>query len=507
MKVLSKNDYLYYKRDGKHYRVPASDKSINALLRRNYDCSDVLTLGGRLRIPLYPYQYQALLQAKNHNWNILDADSMGLGKTPTALGCIVASDARKVLIVCPAAIKYQWKRYIENWVTKPGIMYVCEGQKFEYGDCLSVKHANYVIINYNIYDYWIDLFCKLKWDMVVYDEAHRIKKVSIPSAPVRCSAAADMLVPHVKSCICLSGTPLTDRTADIWHIVKLVNPNLFRSYFLFQQQYCGGASGAFSSESRSTNTIELHNKLIDSGVMIRRTKKDVYKEIPRVDIDVVPFNVRSAALDMLEREARHQTLWMKKQTGKQRGAAMFKVRQSFEKYLQEAIRLKLPYIVEWLKDFMNETDEKIVVGCIHKELCGNALYHEFERSSVLINGDASAKQKDKLLTEFKTNKQKRILICNIQSMKEGVDGLQNVCSHMAICELPWSPADIDQLIARLDRNGQKERVNVSFLVVYDSIDEMLVRTLDRKKKITTEVLDGRAPHKKELLVNLLTGGC
>lgn len=75
---------------------------------------------------------------------------------------------------------------------------------------------------------------------------------------------------------------------------------------------------------------------------------------------------------------------------------------------------------------------------------------------------------------------------------------------MAICELPWSPADIDQLIARLDRNGQKERVNVSFLVVYNSIDEMLVRTLDRKKKITTEVLDGRTPSKNELLANFLT---
>lgn len=504
MKVLSKENYLYYNRDGKCYRVEASDKSINALIRRGYDCSDILTIGNKLRIPLYPYQYQAIIQAKRYNWNLLDADSMGLGKTPTAIGCIAASSARKVLIVCPAAIKYQWKRYLEDWLVDVGIIYICEGQKFEYIDCLSVKHANYVIINYNIYDYWIDLFCKMRWDIVVYDEAHRIKKVSTPSAPVKCSEAADMLVPYVKSCICLSGTPLTDRTADIYHIIKLVNPTLFRSYWAFQLRYCGGVSGAFSSESRSANTIELHNILVNSGVMIRRTKKDVYKEIPRVDTQVVPFNVHSSALDSLAKETKQQTLWMKKQTGKQRGAAMFKVKQSFEKYLQEAIRLKMPYIIEWVKDFLNETDEKIVIGCIHKESCGSILYNEFKEQAVLVNGDASAKQKDELLNTFKTKKNKRILICNIQSMKEGVDGLQKVCSHMAICELPWSPADIDQLIARLDRNGQKERVNVSFLVVYNSIDEMLVRTLDRKKKITTEVLDGRTPSKNELLANLLT---
>ena len=505
MKVYLKDNYIYYKRKNSTCRVIASGKALNALIRNGYDCTSVLTFNGKLRIPLYPYQFDAVMLAKEHNWNLLDADSMGLGKTPTAIGCIAASSASKVLIVCPAAIKYQWKRYIEEWLYDSSSVYICEGQKFEFGDCLLVKHCKYVIINYNIYDYWIDLFCKIKWDMVIYDEAHRIKKVSIPSAPVKCSAAADMLIPHVKSCICLSGTPLTDRTADIWHIIKLVNPNLFRSYFAFQQRYCGGVTGAFASESQSANTLELHKKLVDSGTMIRRTKRDVYLEIPRVDIDVVPFNVRSASLDALADEAKRQTLWMKKQHGRQRGEAIFKAKQSFEKYLQEAIRLKMPYIIDWIQDFLNETDEKLVVGCIHKELCGNALYTKFKDIAVLINGDASAKRKDELLNEFKTDANKRVLICNIQSMKEGVDGLQKVCNNMAICELPWSPADIDQLIARLDRNGQTERVNVSFLVVYESIDEMLVRTLDRKKKITTEVLDGRSPEKEELLTNLLVG--
>jgi SNF2 family DNA or RNA helicase len=74
---------------------------------------------------------------------------------------------------------------------------------------------------------------------------------------------------------------------------------------------------------------------------------------------------------------------------------------------------------------------------------------------------------------------------------------------MAIAELCYSPADIKQLMARLDRNGQTQPVNITFLVVKDSIDDMLVRMLDRKSKITGEVLDGVAPTKEETLAYML----
>ena len=74
---------------------------------------------------------------------------------------------------------------------------------------------------------------------------------------------------------------------------------------------------------------------------------------------------------------------------------------------------------------------------------------------------------------------------------------------MIVVELPWSIADVSQLIARLDRNGQTHPVTVTFLVVKDSIDDMLIRMLDRKKKITGEVLDGVTPDAKDTLAYLL----
>lgn len=498
MKVRYKDGQLHYVRDGKHKTAPATANNIKALQSLGYDCRSMLTLKGKLTIPLYPYQFEGVMFAKSKDYNLLIADEMGVGKSLSAIGCMALLKPKKTIIAVPAPIKYQWERNIKSLLRRNHTVYVCEGQTFDMSDCLYVKHSQVIIINYNILDYWVDLLCRYSYDMLILDEAHRIKH---PKTAV--SMATAMLRDKCKSCICLSGTPLTDRNADIWNVVRMVNKQLFPSHFAFQQRYCGNEFAPGSSTSQSINMLELHRKLTESGTMIRRTKKDVYKEMPKVTLDVVPLGVRSDTLDALADETRNNSKWMQSQKGRDRGVAAFRVQQSLEKYLQEAIRLKLPMIVDWIKDFLQESDEKLIVGVVHREKCGDILYDRFKDIAVHIDGSANAKKKDKLLTEFMTDDSKRLLIGNIQSVGTGVDGLQKVCCSMVIVELCWSPADIKQLIARLDRNGQTRPVSVTFLVVKDSIDDMLVRMLDRKSKITGEVLDGVAPDREDTLEYML----
>lgn len=498
MKVHYKDGCLHYVRNGTHKVAPPTAKNIKALQSMNYDCKSMLSLKGKLTMPLYPYQFEGVVFASKKDYNLLIADSMGVGKSLSAIGCMAMRKPRKTIIVVPAPIKFQWERNIKTLLKKKHSVYVCEGQTIETKDCLYVKHSQVVIINYNILDYWVDLLCRFSWDMLILDEAHRIKH---PKTAV--SMATAMLRDKCKSCICLSGTPLTDRNADIWNVVRMVNKQLFPSHFAFQQRYCGNQLSPGSSTSQSINMLELHKKLTESGTMIRRTKKDVYKELPKVNIDIVPLGVTSDTLVQLANETQASSEWMQKQHGRDRGVAAFRVQQSLEKYLQEAIRLKLPMIVDWIKDFLQESDEKLIVGVVHREKCGDILYNKFKDIAVHIDGSADAKKKDKLLSEFMGDETKRLLIGNIQSVGTGIDGLQRVCCNMAIVELPFSIADVWQLIARLDRNGQIAPVTVTFLVVKDSIDNMLVNMLDKKAGILSEVLDGVAPDKEHTLAYML----
>lgn len=488
MRVTLRGNALCYKREGVDKYAPVTATNVKVLQSKGYDCTPALTLGGRLTLPLYPYQLEGVVFAKKKDYNLLLADEMGVGKSLSAIGCMALSGSKKTCIIVPAPIKYQWERNVKSYLKHHGQVFVCEGQDFDMSDCLFVKHSKVVILNYNIVNYWVDLLMQYEWDLLILDEAHRIKH---PEAQVSKAIMGDnMLRTKCKSCICLSGTPLTDRNSDIWNVVRAVNPTLFGTHFAFQQRYCLNPISADSKTAQSVNTIELHHKLVASGTMLRRTKKDVYTEVPKVQMDVVPLSVTSKALEQYAAETKESTKWMKAQQGRERGKAAFKVQQSLEKYLQEAIRLKLPLVIDWIKDYLAESNSKLVVGVVHREKCGDILYEKFKDCAVHVDGAVTAKSKDRLLTQFMTDDRKRLLIGNIQSIGTGIDGLQHVCSNMVIVELPFSIADVWQLIARLDRNGQIAPVTVTFLVVKDSIDNMLVNMLDRKAGILSEVLEG-----------------
>lgn len=498
MEVKCKGGMLYYKRNNALKVAPITAQNIKYLQRSGYDCTNILTLGGKLTLPLYPYQFEGVLHARSKQWNLLIADSVGVGKTLSAIGCMAMGKPKKTVIIVPAPLKYQWERNLKVSLTDCGHTYICNGQDFEMCDVLWVRHSDIIIINYNIVNYWVDLLVEHEWDLMILDEAHRVKH---PNTAV--SKAVAKLRERCKSCLCLSGTPLTDRNSDIWNVIRMVDPTIFPNHFIFQQRYCGGISAPGSGSSQSTNMLELHDRLVSTGIMIRRTKQDVYDELPKVETNVVPLGVTSDTLCRLVEEAKAETAWMQAQNGKDRSMHAFKARQSLEKYLQEAIRLKLPLAIDWIRDFLNSTNEKLVVGVVHREKCGDILYSRFADIAVHIDGSADAKKKDRLLTEFITDPDKRLLIGNIQSVGTGIDGLQHVCSNMVIIELPWSVADITQMVARLDRNGQTQPVSVTFLVVKDSIDDMLIRMLDRKKKITGEVLDGETPAITDTLAYML----
>ena len=420
--------------------------------------------------------------------------------TMSATACIVASRSKKTLIIVPANIKYQWERNLKKDIKKCPYIFVGESTTYELSDLVMADKAKIVILNYDIVSAWEEFLLAFDWDMLILDESQKIKKDSSNRTKTLKKLREKN---KVKSCICLSGTPLTDRNADIFNSVWMVNPTLFPSRFAFDMRYCVNISTAYGEKSMSVNTLELNRKLLASGVMIRRTKKDVYKEIPKVTINIIPLSVSTSNLIQLEKDAKHNQQLFKSAYGRERATSAIRLQASLEHYLQEAVKLKLPLSIKWIEDFLENTEEKLLVGCVHREKCGNILYNYFEDCAVLVDGGITAKAKDKALLAFMTDPKKRLLIGNIQSISAGIDGLQNVCSHLALIELPWSPADVQQLFARLDRNGQTQPVTVHIQVVEGSLDAMLAKNLDKKSTILSEVLDGRTLKKEELLATMI----
>ena len=100
------------------------------------------------------------------------ADDMGLGKTTSTIIAALETGSKKILIVCPASLKINWQREIENYSDRP--VFICEGKKF------STEH-DFVIINYDILKNFHDpkskeltLLEQCNFDLVILDEAHMI---------------------------------------------------------------------------------------------------------------------------------------------------------------------------------------------------------------------------------------------------------------------------------------------------------------------------------------------
>jgi intein/homing endonuclease len=117
--------------------------------------------------PPLEHQKEAI-QKLVENKKFILADSMGLGKTTSAIIAALETGAKKILIICPATLKINWKREIENYSDRP--IYIAEGKNF------STEH-DFVITNYDIIKNFHDpkkkdesLILKSKFDLVITDE-------------------------------------------------------------------------------------------------------------------------------------------------------------------------------------------------------------------------------------------------------------------------------------------------------------------------------------------------
>ena len=498
MQVKLIGNTLFYKTAQGAFKAPYSEKALNTLQRAGHDLTAVKTLNGALKRRLHNYQVTAVVTAAKNGGSLLLADDMGLGKTASAIATMVNNKSKKTLIVVPSNVKLQWKREITSWLTKPKMIKICSGRTFNLSDALQVEKASIVIINYNILEAWSELLCSIRWDFAILDEGQNIKKSS-----AGCTQAMIRIREFVDNCMVLTGTPLTDRNSDIFWVVWMVNRNLFPSEPAFMQKYClqVGYDGVITEAS--VNTLELNHILTSSGVMLRRTKSQVQTRFG-VKLKVVAFKHNTATLDMIESEVAKAERLVKHSYGKYRSSLKFQIQRSIEQFLQEAIRIKLPDTIRWVEDFMHRCpDKKLVIACVHRELCGMLLAQHFGDRAVRIDGSNTPKQRDTLIQKFRNDKSIQLLIGNIKSVGTGLDGLQHVCNTMVLCEFPWSPGELNQLFARLDRQGQSEDVTVYLHVVHNTMDAKMAKTLDRKANTLSEVLDGKSLDANKKLTKLI----
>ncbi len=230
---------------------------------------------GLLKVELLPYQLDGIAFAAGAGRAVL-ADDMGLGKTIQGVGVaeFLAREAgiSKVLVVCPASLKSQWRSEILRFSDRTCRLVVggAEERASQYADS-----SFFIICNYEQVLRDMHAIERAKWDLIILDEGQRIKNWE-----TRTSQTIKAL--RSRFALVLSGTPLENRMEDLYSIVEFIDDRRLGPAFRFLNKY------RVVDEKGKTlgykNLDELREAL--KPVLLRRTRKQVMKDLPARTTDI-----------------------------------------------------------------------------------------------------------------------------------------------------------------------------------------------------------------------------
>lgn len=440
----------------------------------------------------YKYQLEGISFAQSRGGRCLIADEQGLGKTIQAIGWMVLNPDRwPVIIVCPSVAKWNWRKEIRDWIPKGGRMVqVLEGETpYELTEKI-------IIVNYDILHLWMDTILAYNPQVAIIDEIQYVK-----NGKALRTKAVRKLSKRVNHLIALSGTPITNRPIEFYNGIQMIDPNLFPNWISYADRYCDRKHNGFGWDvSGSTNTEELHQLLTES-IMIRRKKSEVLSDLPDKVRSFYPMEMSPAAQANYEKAEDNFLKWVELHRGikaaerASNAAAMTEI----EVLKQVAVEGKLPHAIEWIKDFLN-SGEKLVVFATHKFVI-DALMAEFKNKAVKVDGTVTGSKRHQAVQKFQNEEEIRLFVGNIYAA--GVAITLTAASNVAFLELPWTPGALVQAEDRCHRIGQKDTVNVYYLLAEYTIEEKIAALLDEKRKVLTAVLDGTDVDESSLIMDLI----
>ena len=444
-----------------------------------------------LKTDLFPYQREGVYFAVQAGRSLI-ADEMGLGKTIQAIA--VAEMLKKefsinrVLIVCPTSLKYQWKSEIEKFTDSTA--HVVEGGPLARPAQYYDPEHFYKIISYQTVGNDLDVINESEPDLVILDEAQRIKNWQTKTSQNIKKLQSDYA-------LVLTGTPLENKLEELYSIIQFINPFLLGSLFNFLQRY------QVTDETGKVTGYQHLNEVskILKGVMLRRTKKKVMRQLPlRQDKNLfVPMTEQQRTVhdDYSEMVAKLVLKWRRMgflpEKDRQRlmiGLNMMRMVCNSTYIIDQKTRhdTKIDELFNILDKIVDAEGEKVVVFSQWERMTRLVAQGLEERGvgfQYLHGGVPSAQRKD-LFTNFNKDPDCRVFL----STDAGGVGLNlQAASWMVNLDIPWNPAVLEQRIARIYRMGQRKRVSIINLVSTGTIEHRMLDVLRFKSGLAEGVLD------------------
>ena len=414
------------------------------------------------------------IQKLVENKKFILADDMGLGKTTSTIIAALESGAKKILIVCPATLKINWKREIENYTDRS--IFIAESKSF------STEH-DFVIINYDIIKNFHSTkekknsdMMKANFDLVIVDEAHYIK-----NAQAKRTKLINDIVKDIDRLWLLTGTPMTSRPIDYYNLLSLVDSPVAKNWMAYVIRYCNGFQ--FQAGPRkvwnvmgATNLEELRDRT--SGTILRRLKEDVL-DLP--DKIITPVYLRLKSREYEEIMGEYYDWYDKNPEESKSLTVQF---SKLTKVRQVIANEKIGQTIELAENIL-EQDKKVVIFCNFTDSLNRIVEH-FGKSAVKIDGSMSKDNRQHSVDEFQNNPKVKVLVGNIKAAGVGI----TLTSGEAVImnDLSFLPSDHAQAEDRCYRYGQKNNVLVYYPIFENTVEGVIYDIINAKKQVIATVM-------------------
>jgi SNF2 family DNA or RNA helicase len=487
-------------------------------------------------IELYSHQKEAVDRMLDRQ-SLLLAHDMGLGKTATTIGAIEelidSGVAEQILVICPASVKWQWKKQIEKF-TDGALIKVIDGNKNERWAQYRIVirgDVEYTIMNYEqVVSDW-DTVRHLAWDVVVCDEvtyiksprAKRTRHVQRISSPYRFG---------------LTGQPIENRPEELFHIMKWVDPtvlgpaNIFDSKYVVRNQWGGVKYYKNLNTLRGLMTDAMHRKTRnDPDVKAEMPKivqmeyvidfddqtKKVYDRTAKELVDLIQAQTNYSSWNILDHYSGTDDNFMNGEVmprlmalrmlcdhpklleysadlfddpEAQAGSQYASTIRSTGVLQRLSKAPKLQATIEVVEELLDASpSNKIVLFSFFKpmlRLIGDKLIkvgHEY------FTGDFSTKEREAARDRFSDDPNCRILL---SSDAGGIGVDLPAANYLISYDLPWSAGKLKQREARIDRiSSEWDEITLIKMVMNGSIEEWMLDVLNQKINLASAWIDGK----------------
>ena len=403
---------------------------------------------------------------------LLLADDMGLGKTLQAIAAVrilrAQGRSKSCLVVAPAGVLDQWRREIAKWAPELSAIIIrgsAADRSWQWQARRDITLVSYETLRADAGGSPRPPVYGKTWDVVVADEAQRIKNRNDTSAALKG-------LPRTRSWA-LTGTPIENHEEELASILEFVDHN-------------GG--GAPRRYYPGAALLTRHREL-----QLRRRKGDVLDDLPPKQVTKLPIPLKPRQQKSYDTAEEEGIVYLKSLGSEVRVTHILelitRLKQICNADPKTGESSKLEDIRERIEQLTAQCHKALVFSQYTNEVSGVAMAANYLRGfrPLSITGDMPQEDRTAVIDRFKARPEHQALLLSLRAGGLGLN-LQEA-SYVFHLDRWWNPALERQAEDRSHRMGQTVKVNVIKYSCTGTIEERIDAILEGKQELFDQLID------------------